>query len=40
MKSIDKDVDSDKYEDGEEVVAADKVDAQEATEELSEDGQE
>jgi len=40
MKSIDKDVDSDKYEDGEEVVAADKVDAQEATEELREDGQE
>ena len=40
MKSIDKNVDSDKYEDGEEVVAADKVDAQEATEELSEDGQE
>ena len=40
MKSIDKDVDSDKYEDGEEVVAADKMDAQEATEELSEDGQE
>ena len=40
MKSIDKDVDSDKYEDGEEVVAADKVDAQEATAELSEDGQE
>ena len=40
MKSIDKDVDSDKYEDGEEVVAADKVDAQEATEELSENGQE
>ena len=31
---------SDKYEDGEEVVAADKLDAQEATEELSEDGQE
>ena len=40
MKSIDKNVDSDKYEDGEEVVAAGKVDAQEATEELSEDGQE
>ena len=40
MKSIDKNVDSDKYEDGEEVVAADKVDAQEATEELSENGQE
>ena len=40
MKSIGKNVDSDKYEDGEEVVAADKVDAQEATEELSEDGQE
>ena len=40
MKSIDKNVDSDKYEDGEEVVAADKVDAQEATEELREDGQE
>ena len=40
MKSIDNDVDSDKYEDGEEVVTADIVDAQEATEELCEDGQE
>jgi len=33
-------VDSDKYEGGEEVVAADKVDAEEATEELCEAGQE
>lgn len=33
-------VDSDKYEGGEEVVAADKGDAEEATEELCEAGQE